>query len=79
MASFCRAVKRQPRATTMPSGTLSSGGEITLAMAAEDLDRIIANIKNDIVLPKMQQNFYSKIKEEAKQQNDIYFNFKPRA
>ena len=63
----------------MPSGTLSSGGEITLAMAAEDLDRIIANIKNDIVLPKMQQNFYSKIKEEAKQQNDIYFNFKPRA
>ena len=40
-------------------------GDITLEAAVEDLAEIIAKIKNDTTLPKLQQEFYNRVKEKA--------------
>ncbi len=50
--------------TGEPKAATKEKGETAITAAVEDLAEIIANVKNDMVLPKMQQEFYSKIKEK---------------
>ena len=51
--------------TGEPKAATKEKGEIAIAAAVDDLAEIIANVKNDTVAPKLQQEFYNKIKEKG--------------
>lgn len=50
--------------TGEPSAATKEKGEIALVAAAEDMAEIIKKVKDDTVLPKMQQEFYQKAEEK---------------
>lgn len=53
--------------TGTPSAATPEKGEIALCAAAEDLSEVILSVKEDTVLPKMQQEFYARVR--AKKEN----------
>ena len=57
--------KRPKNVTGEPKAATKEKGEIAIAAAVDDLAEIIANVKNDTVTPKLQQEFYNKIKEKG--------------
>ena len=52
--------------TGEPSAATKEKGEIAIAAAVDDLAEIIAKVKKDTVVPKLQQEFYGKIKEKVR-------------
>ena len=51
--------------TGEPSAATKEKGDIAIAAAVDDLAEIIAKVKKDVVVPRLQQEFYDKIKEKA--------------
>ena len=51
--------------TGEPSAATKEKGEIAIAAAVDDLAEIIVKVKKDTIVPKLQQEFYDKIKEKA--------------